>query len=474
MSFVAHATVFAEQFDDGTEVRYVAGFNRLWRLTSSLAIFNSTSRRTLAKRARNPLMLALVLQTVAVSMVVQPGRSAADDARVQNVPPDWLERYEAALQSLQHTRLHIDVKVYFTGGPFDQETKVVDRVYDCVRDRGRWKIDKKQSETARINGVWRTLSVHQQDVGTEAGTVDVWVHPADDKWPEEFDIIARLLGEAPAAHTKADVRQHRGDLDSFAEIPRPTTFGKAGFIFGYVHFDGVSRLSTVLAESGTSATTSLASGGLLSRDVLVESRGKYGRHRVWFDPDVGFLPRRVEVEKFGSDIFGTGTVASLGPHGLRDSFWPDLPVERVDITIDDVQIEQTGGAFVITGFTYKLTRHHPQLVLATERTDVRVTNIDLNPVYGDTDFKITVPIPDGTPVHMRGVSQIAYEWRDGEVVKSLDQGAAKALSGQTFSAGEGAVWKVWLLVGATLIGALLVTAAIWSRRRSRSRTPSGL
>lgn|SRR5487761_1413142 len=267
-----------------------------------------------------------------------------------------LEHYEASLRAMQHARFRLHANKFFIGGSFTEDTKILDVETSCVRDGERWKIDERQWSLGRIKGKLQEVRMRHEDVGTRHGEVEVWHHPPSGKRPEKFSVSARLEGEAPPAKSEEEVLAHRGDSGRFAEIPWPTDLGYGGFIFGYLYLDGTSRLSEVLAHSKGRVVDANAKDAAGRRAVLVESHGKFGRHRVWFDPDAGYLPRRVEVEKTGADVFGTKTVADLGPHGFPDSFWPDLPVERVLIAITDVNIRQIATAFTTVGFTYTLTR----------------------------------------------------------------------------------------------------------------------
>lgn len=419
--------------------------------------------RSLSTRANYVVLMAVL----AAATVGNQERAAGEYSCA-----DVISRYEASLRSLTHVRMRVQDIKFFVGGPFtknkeEEDTRVLDVKRDCVRDAHRWKFTTSQWELARINGKWQELRLDKQDVGAETGWVTVWVHPPDGKRErEEFRVQARLADQAPPARTQEEVADDGNDSDTYAWVPWPLELEQGAFMFGYLSVDRNTRLSHVIEESRPRIVSGPGEGLSNQNTVLVESRGKYGRHRVWFDPSAGYLPRRVEVQKSGADIFGTKTVAELGPHHFPDSFWPDLAVEKVDILISDVDITKVNDEFVTAGFTYTLTRHHAGGATAAERTEIRITDIDLNPTYDASDFKITVPIPNGTYVQMRGVPQIGYEWRDGQVVKSLDESAAHALAGQTFSASEGTGRTTLLLVGAALVGALLVAVAVWSRRGS--------
>lgn len=389
----------------------------------------------------------------------------ADGAHGADPAAEVFDRYEASLRRMGKLRFSVHATSYFVGGPFQEETVVRKADWRCVRDVGRWKIDCRQTFTFRHNGELLHGVEHRQDLGTEAGQVNVWVD--DDE--KTVDVTARLASEAPAAHSQQEVLQHSGDLDRFATIPWPLHLEEGGFLFGYVSMDGAARLSKVMADSMARVTDPESRVGQDEDAVVAESRGPYGRHRVWFDPDAGFLPRRVEVEKAGSDIFGNTTVAALRMRAPLNTFWPDGAIERVIENIENVEIEQFDSAFIPVAFVFTQTRCYAGAASATQRTEFRVSDVDFDPTYAPSDFKITVAIPDGTPVAMRGVPQILYEWRDGRITKLVDQKAAWALAGQRFS-DDSANSNVPILVAAVLfVAALIGCAAFLKRRRSASR-----
>jgi hypothetical protein len=233
--------------------------------------------------------------------------------------------------------------------------------------------------------------------------------------------------------------------------------------------DGSARLSKVMVDSEARVTDQDARVGGDQHAVVVESRGAYGRHRAWFDPDAGFLPRLVEVEKAGSDIFGTTTVAALRIEAPLNTFWPGGVIERVVENIANVEIKEFDSAFIPVAFDFTQTRCYADGTSATQRTEFRVSDVDFDPTYAPSDFKVTVAIPDGTPVAMLGVPQILYEWRDGGITKLVDQRAAWALAGQRFSDAS-ANSTVPILVAAALCAAALIAFAVFlKRRRSASR-----
>lgn len=383
---------------------------------------------------------------------------------------DILGHYEASLSAMRQVRFHLQLKSHFKGGPFAQETVIRNADWHCVRDDARWKMDCRQSFTFRHDGKLSEGREQRQDIGNASEQINIWLN--ENEGDKSVDVSARVENEAPPKHSEQEVLAHRGDMGRFATIPWPVKMEEGGFIFGYILMDGTERLSNLVAGSEPRIVDADARDAAGHRTILVESRGKYGRHRIWFDPDVGFLPRQVEVEKAGDDIFGSTTVAAAKEPLPLNTFWPDGILERVVETFTDVDIKRIGSTVVMVGFTFTLTRHYAGGVSAAQRSEIRLSDVEFNPSRNDSDFKITVPIPNGNPVAMLGAPQILYEWRDGQIKKVVDQKAAWALAGQRFARSEsGGLGVPVVVVAASIIAALLLASVIWRRGRSSPNSP---
>jgi hypothetical protein len=107
----------------------------------------------------------------------------------------------------------------------------------------------------------------------------------------------------------------------------------------------------------------------------------------------------------------------------------------------------------IQGFDYYI----PEETLP-ERTlisDVVLKNIKFPIAFSDKDFKITLPIPNGTPVYMQDALQIEHVWMDGKPVLKTDEVAlAIARGGHKFIPGpqEPRFWLIALGIIMMLLG----------------------
>lgn len=79
---------------------------------------------------------------------------------------------------------------------------------------------------------------------------------------------------------------------------------------------------------------------------VLESRSEYGDISIWLDPNSGFHPRRIELNKTGDDLLEGQPLASSRPN---NEAFPDEQLDEYSIVVESVQIEDIEGTFVITG-----------------------------------------------------------------------------------------------------------------------------
>jgi len=67
---------------------------------------------------------------------------------------------------------------------------------------------------------------------------------------------------------------------------------------------------------------------------VLESKGRYGEHTLWFDPEYDYIIRRAQVHKEGDDLYwGYLTVA-------------ELDVSSTDWTFNVVEVKQVEGLWI--------------------------------------------------------------------------------------------------------------------------------
>lgn len=186
---------------------------------------------------------------------------------------------------------------------------------------------------------------------------------------------------------------------------------------------------------------------------LLEGTGPWGYHALWLDPQQGFLPRRILQRKQGEDKMfwgqGQNTTVDTVP-SERYGPWKQAS-QQWDIT----RFGTANSKPVITGFTLTSAIQTAQGVRSPDTTHARhvvsFSEINLNPDFSRDPFVITTRIPNGLHVTVREQRGIDYEWRDGEIVKSVNQSSVGNLEGHWFQGGSlfgrGLLLLAFLVVG---------------------------
>jgi hypothetical protein len=161
---------------------------------------------------------------------------------------------------------------------------------------------------------------------------------------------------------------------------------------------------------------------------VLTSRGKYGEHKVWFDPSGGGLPRRIEVQKHNGNLYNDEQLGSRTTQEAATKSEAKRPrpshLESA-YKIDNIQIEKKAGVFVITAFdcdSGHITEGGEKQLWRRRSFRLRAIDVDPEP-WPEGTFRFDVKIPDGlilamyenAPLKIDGTTNPAstYEWRDG-------------------------------------------------------------
>jgi hypothetical protein len=147
---------------------------------------------------------------------------------------------------------------------------------------------------------------------------------------------------------------------------------------------------------------------------------------------------------------------------------PDLGNGRttgVDTEVVVTRLRSVRGTWVAEGFEVRTKTTTDQSKLLDHRRVVKVLDITPDPLAWGNTFKLTTPVPNGTPVSVSEEQAIKYEWRDGEVVKSVNQPLAEDLARQQFR--RSSWWWAWM-VGALALAVVAYTCVVrWRRSAAR-------
>jgi hypothetical protein len=181
--------------------------------------------------------------------------------------------------------------------------------------------------------------------------------------------------------------------------------------------------------------------------IIIEAKTSCGQFKLWLDPAMGCLFRRVESHKDKAD---------KGKPRSDDAF------VSYDLVVSNVVIETIQGKPLITSLASHWKAVEPSGTVVEWKGTASRKNIELNPVFDDKTFVTDLPTMTTINNLDDHDSGVVYIW-DGE----------KPVAGYTFLEGQavmGTGVTFWLRM-ITMIGWLLTAIAVilWLISRNRKR-----
>ncbi|NLZ03575.1 MAG: hypothetical protein GXY19_00185 [Phycisphaerae bacterium] len=193
------------------------------------------------------------------------------------------------------------------------------------------------------------------------------------------------------------------------------------------HLSGCNNLTIpeVLREA-TSLRLRDAMESVDGHDTCVlEAATKYGKHSLWLDPDAGFNPRRITVQKEVGDLDGDrrlGTPPPRLPEGVESAV-PRIAVVKVEMTVESIEIANISGVFVPVAAEISTREQYEDGQFMESTSVVKRSAIDFTPDF-ETLRAFVLDVPDGTPVayqDARSRMGVKYEWFEGRPKAQVDQ-----------------------------------------------------
>ncbi len=176
---------------------------------------------------------------------------------------------------------------------------------------------------------------------------------------------------------------------------------------------------------------------------LLEATSEWGNYSISFDPKLAFAPVRIHkrLESWQKNIGGIPLQSIPENEGgpCHEITW-EWKADR----IETIQGHSVVSAYTITEIA----------ICGKNRTKdvdiqrVQLKDINLHPTITPDSFAISTPIPNGAPASIEGKEMIRHEWRDGKIVKNIDQESVANLEGNWFESNRG--WRMGLLTLAVL------------------------
>lgn len=374
-----------------------------------------------------------------VLALVLAGSSAAADP----TPAELLQAYEKTLGRYDRVAYRAEVQLTYDGPKLPVGTVIEDSSYQVSRDGDRCKILSSRTFHGRNQKTDKMQKTEQRGemLWPEKGLI--WV---DDKPFQgerfRFGVRARF-GEATATE--------RLSMSPDGVSP----------VYGRFHGNGRLPLPDILRQCALSARKQQMNGQPV---WVLEATGKWGSFALWLDPEADYLPRRLEQRKKGADWIEEGMPVS-SVSGWKTSYYPEGRLTEDSVILEGVRIERLDTTHMLTGFTMRRSTRFDNGQTVTIATRAHIQNVRLNPDFAkENPFTITTPVPNGTRVRVLDQPNIEFEWRDGKVVKAVDQASLGNLLGHGFLSGS--LWSGLLAAGSLVVLAFALTAGSrWLVRR---------
>lgn len=373
-----------------------------------------------------PFLWFTTVVTVVVALCLSQDVSAEPPT-----PSELLRTYEQSLQRIQRIRFEADVTSKWQDR--DGIKGKSGSVWKVLRDNARWNLSCQ-----------RTTTITSQDgsISTEDSAYECLAPPTDG-----FADL-RIQLDAPTGkfnYLVANRKPNPQQADVWAEDDFMLVFG---------HLQGNGRmmyLPAILRESNLTTSEQALQG---ENVFVLRGKGRFGAYSLWLDPKHGSLPRRISVRKTLSDYAGDRQLSSF--RGVREM--------KADVEVS--RLEKFGDVHLMTEFAILYQTLFSDGSRQSQTT-CRLSKIDVSPNVSTSDaFKVSVDIPNGTPVQVNDAPGIEYVWKDDRILKLVDTEYAKDLRGRTFVRGMSSARR-WVL-GVTVVLLIVLTGIFAIRRLPRS------
>jgi len=192
----------------------------------------------------------------------------------------------------------------------------------------------------------------------------------------------------------------------------------AGYMLG-----DLKPLAEILAEE-SSVLHTLPSMQMVNGfpTYVLEATTPYGHYTVWMDPNCGYSPRRVIVERGPKDLLD-GKPVSTPPPPPPPGFTrkPRPTREHVRFVLEISKIEEIDGDFMTTkGSTISSTVFSDGSKEESHNV-CEFTLIDLDPDFNKIPDAFVLGVPEGTQVYNMDFPEGRFKWQNGKMVPLIAQ-----------------------------------------------------
>ena len=357
-------------------------------------------------RNRNRMVLTVMVIFVGLAGVCSAGSDVMEKYRAQKklktavskrpTAKELVDRYTEALDSTTNFIAHNEYsKNYSYRIPANQNNRRPGR-----RDKGkciyRGEVRNDGLRRYTIKHKWGDLNTTFRGVPEDNADYDLKI--LDSKTGMSYSHSKRIGSNHAGSVIRGPLKKNRNT--------DPVTLGGVSYLMGYFQYERLDavlrKADRILVRKGTENV-----GG--SECFVIEADTKYGRYKVWLDPEHGFHPAKVMLKAKGGDYKSDTFVLPEG--------------HTVGINLDNVRFEKVDGIWVPMEIDFAVSQIISREYFTKADGHYKRTQFVLNPDHDklgsfadpiSEDPSNDPELTDGTRVYLE--KGIRGKWQDGKVV----------------------------------------------------------
>lgn len=369
--------------------------------------------------------------------------AAAGSEAATLLPDKIIAEYAKTIEALSRVHLKTTMETFAKGGFFQNETHSGSVSAEFWRDGDRAKIIR-QAWTTNVRKGEATEHKQEEEYLFNSSMIQVRFFPRQTSDGSGATVLARLVPEKHG--TKEIFNFEQGEA----------------ILYGLLLGDGSTSLIDIFSSSDSRMSKSSEMLGDYTT-ILLRVKSKFGTHSLWLDPNIGFLPRKIESEKSGRDLLIDEPVESIQWAKEDGGRFPNSLLRAVVVTVDGIRTRKVGERDVIVG--YERTRRYSFANGETHiyRDEFDASTFEVNPEFDDDVFQLSSKIADGTRVTVFDDRNIVYEWRDGEIRKVIDEETVQQF-GKAGLAEPSAWGRVFFWTANVLLLVCVIAVLVWRHK----------
>lgn len=152
--------------------------------------------------------------------------------------------------------------------------------------------------------------------------------------------------------------------------------------------------------------------------VHLISKSNFGTVDAWVDPRFGYLPRKIRIEKTGTDLSLNREIRNINMNGDGVRF-PKGRVTRLVWIANAIELARSNDIPFMRGLILVHEVHSKAGPVVTFTIKSQVETVNFDPNFDGTWLKIPINVPLHHTVTVSGAPHLPYEWNGSRAVPRI-------------------------------------------------------